>query len=102
MYLDIARTLDSCQLLTAEIKPRRFCSSCRKIWKTQNMLSPCSSVFFSFRCSKQGEKNYSGFRQPVVVRLGRLRRHVTHAHLDAWPEGKQLKRNHAQSRCYHF
>jgi len=34
MYLDIARTLDSWQLLTAEIKPRRFCSSCRKNLKS--------------------------------------------------------------------
>jgi len=45
----------------------------------------------SFRCSKQAEKNYSGFRQPVVDTLGLLRRHAPHAHLDAWRKGKQLR-----------
>jgi len=33
MYFDIAWTLDSCQLLTAEIKWCRVCSSCRKTLK---------------------------------------------------------------------
>jgi len=55
------------------------------------LLSPCSSIFFSFRCSKQAEKNYSGFRQLVTDRLGRLRRHATHVHLYAWRKGKQLR-----------
>jgi len=46
---------------------------------------------FSFRYSKQAEKNYSGFHQPVVHTLGLLRRHATHTHLDAWRKGKQLR-----------
>jgi len=34
MYLDIARTEDSCQLLTAETKQHHFCSSFRKNLKS--------------------------------------------------------------------
>jgi len=34
MYLDIAWTVDSGQLLTAETKQHRFCSSCRKNLKS--------------------------------------------------------------------
>jgi len=46
---------------------------------------------FSFRYSKQAEKNYSGFRQLVVHTLGLLRRHATHTNLDAWCKDKQLR-----------
>ena len=52
------------------------------------LLSPCRSIVFNFRCRK---KNYSGFRQTVVDRLGLLRRHATHAYLDAWRKSKQLR-----------
>jgi len=55
------------------------------------LLSPCRSILFSFRCSKQAEKNYSGLRRPVSDRLWLLRRHATHAHLDAWRKDKQLR-----------
>jgi len=44
------------------------------------------------------KKNYSGFSQPVADRLGLLRRHATHLHLDAWRKGKQL--NTWASGCF--
>jgi len=55
------------------------------------LLSPCRSIVFSFRCSKKQKKNYSGFCRPVADRLWLLRRHATHAHLDPWRKGKQLR-----------
>jgi len=39
---------------------------------------------YSFKCSKQADKNYSGFHQPFVNTLGLLQRHASHEHLDVW------------------
>jgi len=49
-----------------------------------------ASCLVSGTANKQ-KKKYNGVRQPVVDRLGLLRRHSTHAHLDAWRKGKQLR-----------
>ena len=63
--------------------------------KSENHRTCCyhlveASCLVSGAANKQ-KKNYSGFRRPVSDRLWLLRRHTTHAHLDAWRKDKPLR-----------
>ena len=64
----------ACLLTTAEIKPRRFCSSSRKNLKsTEDVVIILQKHRVQFQVQQTSrKKQYSGFLQPVVDSLGLL------------------------------